>query len=379
MDEKCKGMLQKIAAFLFLWYLILGKKENLCIQISGVERIGAQKMENCKNIYSVQNSVKNLTGWLRMTAFLLVFSLLAVGTEHIFPKVIRESAGKTIDEGKGPEKTVLLSDSDVLLPEKAAAFTDSSRGGENGTETGTASCEAGTVTSAEAVINTAPSAPGMAETVPAENITAEAVPVPDWTADMEITELAAEKHTGDGDKILFPETPSAGEPQEDTITESPVGTADSVGGFLVDKSGMICGIADAGIAVSDGRMNLPCEKCRGIRAGAFLEAPDGIVEVYLPENITSIESGAFLGLTGVEWYDADPDNSVYQTEDGVLFSENGTCILAFPPGRIGIYPVPAQVKTFARDAFADARIDKLITVECGLTDMGNLPENIVIM
>ena len=70
---------------------------------------------------------------------------------------------------------------------------------------------------------------------------------------------------------------------------------------------------------------------------------------------------------------------IHITEDGVLFSEDGTCILAFPPGRTGIYPVPGSVSVFAADAFAGARIEKLITVECELIDTGNLPENIVII
>ena len=147
----------------------------------------------------------------------------------------------------------------------------------------------------------------------------------------------------------------------------------------MDETGMICGTADIEAAVSDGVLVLPAEGCSGIRAGAFADAPEGIIEVYIPAGITEIETGAFLGLDEVEWYEISPDNHTYYSEDGVLFSEEGICILAFPPGRTGIYPVPGGVSVFAADAFADARIEKLITVECELIDTGNLPENIVII
>ena len=182
---------------------------------------------------------------------------------------------------------------------------------------------------------------------------------------------------GAGDGALADGLPS-GDEESGGAGESDI-PAVTAGGFLVDENGMICGMADADAAVSGGVLTLPAEGCSGIRAGAFADAPEGIIEVHIPAGITEIEPGAFLGLDEVEWYEISPDNAAYYSEDGVLFSEDGTCILAFPPGRTGIYPVPGSVAVFAPDAFAGARIEKLITVECELKDTGNLPENIVII
>lgn len=149
----------------------------------------------------------------------------------------------------------------------------------------------------------------------------------------------------------------------------------TVEGFLVDESGFICGIADPAEAVWDGYMELPAEGCTGIAAGAFVEAPAGTMEMYIPSNITYIEEGAFIGLPDMEWFEMEPSGNYY-TKNGVLFSDGGTCILGFPAGRVGNYKVPSQVTRFAVDAFTDARISVVDAAECALTDTGNFPASI---
>ena len=164
------------------------------------------------------------------------------------------------------------------------------------------------------------------------------------------------------------------------IVEDPIGDGAGEGvpfvvdGFYVDGSGMICGIADMSI-VSDGCIFLPSEGCTGIAKGAFLNAPAGITEVYIPSNITYIAEGVFAGLYDAEWFEAEGTESYY-TEEGVLFAENGTCLLSFPAARIGTYKVPPQVTRFAADAFADSKLDTVDAMACVLTDTGNLPESV---
>ena len=163
-------------------------------------------------------------------------------------------------------------------------------------------------------------------------------------------------------------------PADDGTAAPPENIPGTAGGFYVDSAGMITGIADPS-AVRDGYLELPSEGCSGIASGAFLNAPAGIREIYIPENIVTIEAGAFLGLDEMEWYEKTPSGGMY-TQDGVLFSEGGTCILAFPPARIGSYKVPVQVTRFAADAFAGSRSEALDAEECGAIDTGNLPSHI---
>ena len=175
------------------------------------------------------------------------------------------------------------------------------------------------------------------------------------------------------------ETPAAGA-EEDALPDSsnpdvPGAVMTTVNGFYVNEAGMICGIADPETAVSDGYAEIPAEGCTGIAAGAFDGSPAGIREIYIPENITVIEEGALSGLTDMEWIEMESSGE-YITIDGVLFSDNGACLLTFPAGRIGSYKVPSQVTWFAADAFKASGLSAVDTSGCSLLDAGNLPGTI---
>ena len=175
------------------------------------------------------------------------------------------------------------------------------------------------------------------------------------------------------------ETPDAGA-EEDALPDSsnpdvPGAVMTTVNGFYVNEAGMICGIADPETAVSDGYAEIPAEGCTGIAAGAFDGSPAGIREIYIPGNITVIEEGALSGLTDMEWIEMESSGE-YITIDGVLFSDNGACLLTFPAGRIGSYKVPSQVTWFAADAFKASGLSAVDTSGCSLLDAGNLPGTI---
>nr|WP_294491432.1 hypothetical protein [uncultured Mediterraneibacter sp.] len=171
------------------------------------------------------------------------------------------------------------------------------------------------------------------------------------------------------------------EPAKDTVSpavpqEPQPDTADEViGGFLVNESGIIYGIADPAAAISAGIMNLPEEGCTGIASGAFSAGFPSVREVYIPPNITYIESGAFTGLENVEWFGVKSEG-IFSANMGVLLSEEGTCILAFPAGRIGSYKVPSQITKFAKDAFEDSSLTTIDMTSCTMSDTGNVPDNI---
>ena len=158
-------------------------------------------------------------------------------------------------------------------------------------------------------------------------------------------------------------------PDESEDTTAPSGIID---GFLVDENGMIYGVADPELVVSRGLMQFPAEGCIGIRAGAFSDGLSSVREIWIPSNITQIEAGAFAGLTNVEWYTAEP-GSGFSDNMGVLLSDNGTRIFAFPAGRTGSYLVPAEITGFAENAFADAVITALDLTECTAEAPSDLP------
>lgn len=268
-----------------------------------------------------------------MHMVLSVAVLSAARTGSVISELLPEVSVKEVDEAAVSDKKPGLEN--VAAGSTAAGIPGAEISGDNsGTLSGS------TVEGKESIALETP------EKIPAipENVPAEPAEVP-----------------------VEPVTPSLSEPQMAVVK-----------GFLVDETGMICGITDLETAVEDGRLVLPSEGCTAVGKGAFASAPAGIREVYIPANITYIEEGAFTGLNEAEWFEVESDEN-YVCTDGVLFSDGGTCLLAFPAGRIGIYKVPSEVLRFAFDAFADASIYKLDARSCRLEDVGNISENIEIL
>lgn len=225
------------------------------------------------------------------------------------------------------------------------------------------------------------------ETVPVlpETPDVETVPVLPETPDVETVPVLPE--TPDVETVpVLPETPDTDImnghidttlPESDTEEKTEITGPTIVDGFYIDAQGMITGIAEQSVIV-DGYMELPAEKCTGIRSGAFTSLAEGIREIYIPANIIYIETGAFSGMGQTEWIEKEASGGCY-TEDGVLFSENGTCILAFPAARTGSYKVPDHVTKFAPDAFCGAQITVLDTASAQIADFGNVPDYIEVI
>ena len=181
------------------------------------------------------------------------------------------------------------------------------------------------------------------------------------------------------DVPAVPDIPAApAVPDETDEPEDTTAPAGTIGGFLVDENGIIYGVSDPELAISGGVMKFPAEGCVGIRAGAFSAGFSSVLEVYIPANITQIEAGAFTGLTNAEWYTAEP-GSGFSDNMGVLLSDNGTRILAFPAGRTGWYRVPAGITGFAENAFADAKITEIDMTECMAEVPADLPGHIEVV
>ena len=212
-----------------------------------------------------------------------------------------------------------------------------------------------------------PEAP--AATVPEEP----EVSVPEGTAPVipEVPEASVPEEPA----TSVPDDPAEQVPPENTGNGSVPGVID---GFLVNESGIIYGISDPDLVVNDGYMEFPTEKCTGIAAGTFSSGLPTVREIFIPANITYIEEGAFSGLANMEWFEIE-SSGAYYTEEGVLFAEHGTCLLAFPAGRTGNYKVPSHVVRFAAGSFDSAQIEVLDATACILTDVSGIPENISLL
>ena len=344
-------------------------------------------MEWCEIFYEGVKTTEKSARMIRILIVLLGFGIVAgrgYCTEYVRPEIVAEY----LPEENPAEETAAAGIMEKTVPAEIAAEPDDGAADKGidipaalsvwEIEESVLPAYTENISETEAEVALPPAVDEPALKVPegademGESTTVPIVPgnsEPEVPAMPEEPEIEVPAVPGNPEAILPPATDSTDDPG--------VSVPLAIDGFLVDESGMICGVTDS-LLIEDGCMVLPSEGCMGIASGAFIHAPGGICEIYIPANITYIEEGAFAGFGQTEWFSTDPSGA-YTSRDGVLFSEGGTCLLAFPAGRIGIYKVPQGVLRFATGAFEGASISKLDIRNCSVEDMGNMPETIQIL
>lgn len=156
-----------------------------------------------------------------------------------------------------------------------------------------------------------------------------------------------------------------------------VGNTDT--GYLINAEGMICGLSGDKEVIKDGVLYFPEEGCSGIARGALSGLGSAVEEIEIPANITNIQPGAFVGLSNLGWIEADAANPAYVTVDGVLYTADGTVLLAFPAAWTGTFQVPESVKSFAESAFDGTNLECIDARSCTLEQAGSIPETVKLL
>lgn len=164
---------------------------------------------------------------------------------------------------------------------------------------------------------------------------------------------------------------------EDEEGSIAVGNTDT--GYLINAEGMICGLSGDKEVIKDGVLYFPEEGCSGIARGALSGLGSAVEEIEIPANITNIQPGAFVGLSNLGWIEADAANSAYVTVDGVLYTADGTVLLAFPAAWTGTFQVPESVKSFAESAFDGTNLECIDARSCTLEQAGSIPETVKLL
>ena len=161
---------------------------------------------------------------------------------------------------------------------------------------------------------------------------------------------------------------------ENENEEEPIAVGNKDIGYLINAEGMICGLSGSKEVIKDGVLRFPEEGCSGIAAGALAALGSQVEEIEIPANITAIQPGAFAGLSNLGWIEADEANPAYVTVDGVLYTADGTVLLAFPAAWTGTFQVPESVKSFAEGAFDGTNLECIDARSCTLEQTGSIPE-----
>ena len=97
----------------------------------------------------------------------------------------------------------------------------------------------------------------------------------------------------------------------------------------------------------------------------------GAQSVRLPSSLTYLGEGAFTGCRSLTSFEVAEGCSAAKAEDGVLYSADGTVLIAFPVGREGSFDVPKGTQTIGYAAFAYNKLSAVSLPE-GLTRIDNL-------
>ena len=161
---------------------------------------------------------------------------------------------------------------------------------------------------------------------------------------------------------------------ENENEEEPIAVGNTDTGYLINAEGIICGLSGSKEVIKDGVLRFPEKGCSGIAAGALAALGSQVEEIGIPANITEIQPGAFAGLSNLGWIEADGENPAYVTVDGVLYTADGTVLLAFPAAWTGTFQVPGSVKSFAEGAFDGTNLECIDARSCTLEQTGSIPE-----
>lgn len=161
--------------------------------------------------------------------------------------------------------------------------------------------------------------------------------------------------------------------------EEPIEVGNINTGYLINAEGVIYGLSGSKEVIQDGVLLFPEEGCSQIAGGAMSDLGSAVEEIEIPVNITNIQSGAFAGLSNLGWIEADAANPAYVTVDGVLYTADGTVLLAFPAAWTGTFQVPESVKSFAESAFDGTNLECIDARSCTLEQTGSIPETVKLL
>ena len=161
--------------------------------------------------------------------------------------------------------------------------------------------------------------------------------------------------------------------------EEPIEVGNINTGYLINAEGVIYGLSGNKEVIQDGVLSFPEEGCSQIAGGALSDLGSAVEEIEIPVNITNIQSGAFAGLSNLGWIEADAANPAYVTVDGVLYTADGTVLLAFPAAWTGTFQVPESVKSFAESAFDGTNLECIDARSCTLEQAGSIPETVKLL
>jgi hypothetical protein len=103
---------------------------------------------------------------------------------------------------------------------------------------------------------------------------------------------------------------------------------------------------------------------------AFSEC-SSLENISIPNSVTSIGDWAFSGCSNLVSIIVDPENSFYESENGILFNQDKTTLIWYSPKKTETsYTIPNTVTSIEYEAFSDCKTLTNITIPDSVTSIG---------
>ena len=104
---------------------------------------------------------------------------------------------------------------------------------------------------------------------------------------------------------------------------------------------------------------------------AFSEC-SGLTSITIPGSVASIGEFAFYGCSGLTTITVDESNPYFKSEEGVLFSKDGTTLITYPIGKTETaYTIPNSVTSIGIRAFLGCSSLTSVTIPNSVTSIGD--------
>jgi len=95
-----------------------------------------------------------------------------------------------------------------------------------------------------------------------------------------------------------------------------------------------------------------------------------LTSVTIPASVTSIGGDAFLNCTSLTSIVVDASNTLYSSQDGVLYNKAKTLLIQYPGGKSGGFTIPNSVTSIGVSAFEGCSGLTSVTIPNSVTSIG---------
>ena len=97
----------------------------------------------------------------------------------------------------------------------------------------------------------------------------------------------------------------------------------------------------------------------------------GLTSIEIPSSVTSIGYGAFSECSGLTSINVATDNSIYTSENGVLYDKKKTKLICVPGAKKGKFEIPSSVTSIGIGAFSGCGGLSRVKIPSNVTSIGN--------